>query len=141
MFGREPIKKFDGGDYALDLNGLRREVSRLGKWRAQAPLHIQASSTGFNLSIAGVTGSVVFGFAVLLQQINPNGSGTAQPYIVNNPPDGNWEVDTASKDNITCYAPPTLNANEYYPANTTVTVAYNASFQRWVILSSPYCSC
>ena len=86
-------------------------------------------------------GSVIFAFAVLAQQINQFGSGQAQPYIVQNPPNGNWTLDTNTNHYLTVYAPPTLNDNQYYPANSTVTVAYNSSYKRWVILSSPYCTC
>lgn len=142
MFGRQPIDRYSGGNYELNPNKLLDEVRRLGKWRANAPLKVESNSSGFVVSLAGdLGGNVLFGFASLTQQVNPNGKGTAQPYIVNNPPDGNWQLDTNTNDAITVYAPPTLNSNEYYASGTTVTVAYNSTFQRWVILSSPYCSC
>jgi len=142
MHGRQPLPRYHKGATpikASDLNKLRGEITRLGKISVSAPLAMTNNATGTHISLAGPVGTLKFNFFLTAEQINPNASGKAHPnYIKDN---GEWEFDTTEKKQETLYAPPTLTNLEYYPAGIVVTAAYHTEWQRWVILSSPYCTC
>jgi len=142
MISRNSLPKYSKGHAITheDLNKLRAETQRMGRIKGSAPIQVQSDATGITIGLAGNFSNTI-GFASLLEQINPNGSGKGQPYTVNNPPDGNYQLQTANNQQIKLYAPPTLNSNQYYASGSVVTYFYNANWKRYVIISSPYCSC
>ena len=140
MINRQSLPKYATGHPIThnDLNKLRDETMRMGRIKGSAPIQVQSDATGITIGLVG-NFSNTLGFASLLAQVNPQGSGLAQPYTAS--PGGGWQLTTGTSNQITLYAPPTLNTNEYYPSGTTVTYFYNADWKRYVIISSPYCSC
>jgi hypothetical protein len=142
MISRNSLPKYTTGSAIShkDLNKLRDEANRLGRIRGGSGINVINDATGVTIGLNGNFTNTL-GFASLLGQINQNGNAQANPFKVQNPPDGNWIIDTAVSHQILLYAPPTLNAYEYYPSGTVVTFFYNANWKRNIIISSPYCSC
>ena len=139
MITRTSLPKYNSVDpiQSKDLNKLRDEVQRLGRIRSSAPVQVISDCTGITIGLTGYMNNLCF--AQLTQQVNQNESGLGEPFTID--ASGNWIVDTNTKNQIKCYAPPTLAYQEYYPANIIVTVIYIGALKRWVIISSPYCTC
>ena len=143
MFGGKPFKQVHTGrEYGqIDLTAANAMLRKLGNLRATPPLRITNGADNITIGMDSISPNN-FCFAILTSDVLPNGHGTAQPYIVNNVPDGDWIVSPNAGDAITVYAPPgILNIYQYYPASTVVCAGWFPFYMRWCILFTTCGNC